>query len=54
MCTYTSVLESGFAAIFTTKVQIVLFAISNTSSNTVPLMNYFLGYHMADLFDLGQ
>ena len=30
------------------------FAVSNTSSSTVPFMNDFLGYDLADLFDLGQ
>ena len=32
----------------------MFFAVSNASSSTVPFMNDFLGYHLADLYDLGQ
>ena len=34
-------------------VLIVFFAVSNTSSSTVPFTNDFLGYHLADLIDFG-
>ena len=32
----------------------MFFAVSNTSSSTVPFMNDFLGYCLADLYDLGK
>ena len=32
----------------------VFFTVFNTSSSTIPFMNDFLGYDLADLFDLGQ
>ena len=35
-------------------ISIVFFVVSNTSSSPVPFVNYFLGYHLADLCDLGQ
>ena len=50
--------STGFAAVpqlfYNESVLYVFFAISNTSSSTVPFMNDFLGYHLADLYDLGQ
>ena len=50
--------SAGFAAVPTLfcneSVLHVFFAVSNTSSSTVPFMNGFLGYHLADLYDLGQ
>ena len=50
--------STGFAAVpqlfFNESVLYVFFAVSNTSSSTVPFVNDFLGYDLADLFDLGQ
>ena len=43
-----------YPSCFATSVLYVFFSVSNTSSNTVPFMNDFLGYDLADLFDLGQ
>ena len=37
-----------------TKVSIEVFVIFNTSSSPVPFTNDFLGYHLADLYDLGR
>ena len=43
-----------YPSCFATKVSCMFFVVSNTSSNTVPFMNDFIGYDLADLFDLGQ
>ena len=49
--------ESGFTVVpqlfCYESVLIVFFAAPNTNSSTVPFMNGFLGYHLADLIDLG-
>ena len=56
MCLYF-VWESGFTVVpqllCYESVLIVFFAVSNTSLSTVPFMNDFLGYHLADLIDIG-
>ena len=50
--------SNGFSAVpqlfCNESVLYVFFAVSNTSLSTVPFMNNFLGYDLADLFDLGQ
>ena len=36
------------------KVSLVFFIVSNTGSSPAPFVNDFLGYHLADIGDLGQ
>ena len=44
-----------YSSYFATKVSYTCSSLYlNTSSNTVPFMNDFLGYNLADLYDLGQ
>ena len=46
--------STGCAAICNKSVLYVFFTISNTSLSTVPFINDFLGYYLADLYDLGH
>ena len=49
---------TGFAAVSqlfcNESVLYMFFAVLYTSSSVVPFMNDFLGYHLADLYDLGR
>ena len=47
--------STDFASYFCNEsVLYMFFAVSNASSSTVPFMNDYLDYHLADLYDLGQ
>ena len=54
MCAYTFVWESGFTNIpqlfCYESILIVSFTVSNTSSNTIPFVNYFLGCHLVYVY----